>query len=315
MNILICTQNLSKDQYVIEVSEIIKARGYTPVYFERYRNDHFITYSYSRNTFSASLMIEGKTYDLAKSPFYSIWWRVKPVIKSEIPGAEGSIREKFCMLEWRQALNAFECALAKTKWVNPLSASLLINNKPMQLKLASQHGLLTPHTVITNNVDEVLSLLKREKRIIYKTLSSFFNETEAVFTTEITQEMILKDPNAIRMAPGIFQNLIEKAHELRVMVIANQVFVVKVNSQVFSNTQLDWRREPNEEMFSVGELTKDTRQKLLAFHQASGLIYAAYDFIVDKKGREIFLECNPNGQWVLGKNYSISEFFAKELIC
>lgn len=51
-------------------------------------------------------------------------------------------------------------------------------------------------------------------------------------------------------------------------------------------------------MYDTYSLTPKTHKKLMQFHKKSGLIYAAYDFIVDSSGNEIFLECNPGGQWL-----------------
>jgi hypothetical protein len=44
-------------------------------------------------------------------------------------------------------------------------------------------------------------------------------------------------------------------------------------------------------------LPSDIAGKCIAYTQRSGLLFGAFDFAVDKKGRFWFLEDNPNGQW------------------
>ena len=81
-------------------------------------------------------------------------------------------------------------------------------------------------------------------------------------------------------------------------IVEKKAFVVKIESQSGRRTRTDWRRDQGRRMYRPGRLSPGTLRKLLEFHRRSGLVYAAYDMIVTKAGKEVFLECNPGGQWL-----------------
>ncbi len=298
MNVLICTQQ--GEQQIESVCENLRRMGANPVIFERYRNDQFMAYHYGKTT-SAVFRTEDNEYPLNSKTFPVVWYRPKPVILSEIPGEIGRIEEKFCMQEWRVILQSLEIFLSSSHWVNSISASLKAANKTYQLKLALEIGLQIPQTTITNDAAQALKLFQ-DNRVIYKTLSGFYSMKQAIYTNEITYEQVLKNKEAIAMAPGIFQKCIEKSHELRITVVREKIFIVKINSQLQIDSSIDWRRSPKPEHQEFGELSEKTKRKLLMMHKTLGLIYAAYDFIVDTEGNEIFIECNPSGQWLWLEN-------------
>lgn len=309
--------NSHKDEcQVSSVSDVIKSRGFTPIIFERYRKDHFITYEVSNDKLHATVHIEGKTYSLNSETFPTVWSRIKPIVATEIPGEESELREKFCVHEWRHALNSLDVFLTDSKWINNSINNSQISRKAYQLKLATECDLLIPQTVISNNNIDILPLFKSGK-VIYKTLSSFYTKFDSIYTNEINQNIIENSAESVAMAPSIYQSLIKKSYELRVMVIGERIFTVRINSQSKNETSLDWRHQPMEEMYEVGELSTETQHNLLKFHKKAGIIYAAYDFIVDDDGREIFLECNPVGQWLWLKNkleLSVCDAMADELL-
>jgi hypothetical protein len=312
MNVLICSQYC--EFQVEEVCKVLKKMGVTPILFERYRKDHFVSYRYDEQVM-ASLRINEQIYPLNTATFPVVWYRPKPIILSEIPGETAKIAEKFCIQEWRVILQSLDMFLENSKWVNPLGLSQRASNKPYQLKIAKNLGLKVPVTNITNDATVAASLFN-SGRVIYKTLSSFFTAKQAIYTNEVFYDQIINSEQAIAMAPGIFQQYINKAYELRVTVIGEECFVVRINSQLFEKSAIDWRRYPDKKLYAIADLSFPTKEKLLQFHRQLGLVYAAYDFIVDTEGNEIFIECNPAGQWLWLENdleINISQAMAKEL--
>lgn len=312
MNVLICSQY--GEPQVDEVCIRLQKMGVNPIIFERYRKDQFITYHYNKKI-SAVLRTTKEEFPLTKETFPAVWYRPKPIILSEIPGENAKIQEKFCIQEWRAILQSLDIFLSDSKWINPLSANKRAANKAYQLKLASDSGLTIPQTMITNDAVKTLNLFQNN-RVIYKTLNAFFSAKQAIYTNEILYDQVIKNQQAIAMAPGIFQKYINKKYELRITVIGEKLFIVKINSQLLSESSVDWRRRPDRELYDVGEISSETRRKLLNLHKGLGLIYAAYDFVVDEDGHEIFIECNPSGQWLwLEKSVdmNISQAMADEL--
>lgn len=298
MNVLVCSQQ--GEVQVEEVREKMLAAGINCVLFERYRKDHFITYDYKSKP-KAILRLGEDEYSLDSETFPVVWYRPKPIILSELPGELGDVNERFCAHEWRIILKSMDTFLSNSKWVNPIWSSQRAGCKTYQLKLAAELGLITPATIITNDAKQAVTLFNG-KRVIYKTLSSFLTAKQAIYTSEIALGDVVANQTEIAMAPGIFQQYIEKDYELRITIIGKQIFIARINSQLSSSGKVDWRRDPNPKLYELGELTNSTRQKLLDLHTKLGLIYATYDFVVDTDGNEIFLECNPSGQWLWLEN-------------
>lgn len=312
MNVLICSQY--DEGQVAEVSLKLREKGINVVLLERYRRDQFITYHYNHENVLGLLNCCGKEYSLDSKTFPIIWYRPKPMIVSEFPGEMGKLEEKFCIQEWRSVLLSLEIFLKQTKWINPILSSQRADNKAYQLKVASEVGLKIPHTFITNDSHQALELFKHQ-RVVYKTLNGFFSSKKAIYTNEIKSEEVKDNEVSIAMAPGIFQQYIEKRHELRVTVVGEKIFVVKINSQEFDQTTIDWRRKPDASLYQMGSLSETTKVNLLKFHHYFNLTYAAYDFIVDLSGNEIFIECNPSGQWLWLENIlgiGVSQWMADE---
>jgi hypothetical protein len=262
-----------------------------------------------RNTRDRCCLVLGKTEnagcitcDGERIPFSEIagvWWRVKPSARAEFGAGSESVAEALKWKEWRHLLCSLPHFLNFATWINPLRQHFEMSYKPVQLALATELGFAIPDTVVTNDADDVLELFKRNPRVIYKTLSSFLiPPDEMIFTNEVTRGQVLDDAGAIGLAPGIFQELVEKKYELRVTVVGDSVFAVRIESQKFPENSIDWRRNQFAEMYVPTVLRLEEEQRLKALHSRMGLVYAAYDFVVDQKDELVFLECNPGGQWL-----------------
>jgi glutathione synthase/RimK-type ligase-like ATP-grasp enzyme len=313
MQVLILTQG-NYDPHVKCVSDAIKILGGSVVLFERYRRDHLINFCFDKDEISLQFDLEGKIYDT--TDFASVWAREKPILKSEYPVGCGSETEQFVINEWKQAIRSFY-SCSNIFWVNNPIACVKIIPKPYQLTLAKQCGLNISDTLVTNNIRKLKDFTGNHRKIIYKTLYAMQTYSSATFSHVIDINDLTKNPDSVTIAPGIFQQYVEKEYELRITVVGDQLFVAKVDSQPYENSRIDWRLGDYEKMFFHGTLSNETTRNLLCFHRAAELTFAAYDFIVTPEGKEVFLECNPSGQWLWLeklKNMNISHSLAEVLL-
>jgi glutathione synthase/RimK-type ligase-like ATP-grasp enzyme len=283
--------------------------------FDRFCESHLISLSISNTGPGGYLQIDGQRIEL--NDIDAVWWRVKPIVTSEVTGSFEKVAEEFASREWRVTMRALPSFIRNAFWVNPLIAQQQINPKPHQLALASSIGLRLPNSVFTNDVASVASLFHDHERLIYKTVSWFiFPPDEVIYTTEITKDIVTQSHRKFARAPGTYQELVEKSYELRVTVIGDEVFAVRINSQAWTEARIDWRHCQFENMFEPCDLDEDTRSKILEFHSSAGLVIGAYDLIVPNTGRPVFLECNPSGQWLWleeNLNLPISQALARIL--
>lgn len=305
------------DVHIDEVLKVLKKKEVKSVVFKRHSTSHVLTQTFQNGIHSGIIGVDNKKYNL--SDFSSVWWRMKPIVPSEFKGGVGSLVEKFIVQEWGQVLRTLHHFTSDAYWVNPYEKHERISYKPFQLKLAQDCKLTIPRTTISNNVDEIQSVFSKKDEIIYKTLSSLIVPPHGIiFSTKVTLQNIIENKESILKNPGIFQEYVDKAYEARITIVGDKVFGVKIDSQSSNKTSVDWRKDQLRPMYDCFELTSTTLKKLLKFHRNAGLVYAAYDFIISKEGEEIFLECNPGGQWLwldnalkLGISEALADILAK----
>jgi D-alanine-D-alanine ligase-like ATP-grasp enzyme len=91
---------------------------------------------------------------------------------------------------------------------------------------------------------------------------------------------------------------IEKAVELRVVVIGRQIFAVEIHSQHSPKARLDWRRAYSDLTYAVHQLPAQLEEKLRLFVRMFALQYSSMDLILTPSGEYVWLEANPNGQFL-----------------
>lgn len=208
-----------------------------------------------------------------------------------------------CRQQSRTAFFDTLSLLEGARWVNPLLPLLRAESKLLQLTLAQDVGLPLPDTVVTNAPAEARALYERTgKRAVTKLLGALSHTMNAsgdfVYTSRLSDEdMAALD--GLALCPQIFQALVEKQRELRVIVVGRRCFTGAIDASASVRGQVDWRRtEPGSGVvWTEAALPDDVEAKLLALTAALSLRYAAVDLIVTPEGAHVFLEVNPAGEW------------------
>ncbi len=196
-------------------------------------------------------------------------------------------------------LDGLEDFLPFAKWMNRPSVQRRANHKPLQLAWALSAGFNVPNTAFTNSVDEVEGLRSAAQSIVYKPFTPLITaEGEAIFTTDVTDIDLDPAEDSIAYAPGIYQQLLSKHFEVRLIFVGDENFYFKIRSQERSETALDWRHDQEADMFEFQATPTDIAQLVRRFRALSGLDFGAIDLVVDATGAHYFLECNPAGQYL-----------------
>lgn len=296
------------DAHVIAVADELRRIGSLPIVFDIHNQSHFITLSVLNGSTGGHFTIDRQRFDFDR--FSAVWWRLKPVLPAEYNGVPASTDEAFVVRERRATVKSLGSYLRQQFWVNPIDRQERVASKPYQLALASRIGLSVPDTFVTNEPSTAETLFCLHQRAIYKVVHWYFtvhglnNENigdtfgETIYTTEITKSDIRKHAENIKKAPCQFQELLSKSHELRVNIVGDTIWTVRINSQGMQETRMDWRHAQLADIFEKGKLESEVERKLLDFHKEAGLISAAYDLVQTPDGETVFLECNPGGQWL-----------------
>lgn len=188
--------------------------------------------------------------------------------------------------------------------LNPPVEAARSSSKPYQQAVAARVGLNVPKTVHTNDPRRIRSFLAAlGGSMIYKPFTQLGTwklpdgKAAILYTTLLRSESLPED-EVLMATPGIYQELVPKAYELRITLIGDHVFPVKIPSQDIRNAELDWRRNPRELRLERAEISADLERALLRLMREMGLLFGCVDMIVTPEGDHVFLEVNEMGQFL-----------------
>ncbi|MDR0854146.1 MAG: hypothetical protein LBN34_07240 [Clostridiales Family XIII bacterium] len=188
-------------------------------------------------------------------------------------------------------------------WINSTYAQALAKPKVQQLNRALSYGLKIPATLCSCRPQEVQSFADSSPNgLITKVITpgtplvDSFDKQYMIFTQNFNQEKISDEQ--ILSAPAIYQEKITKKFEVRVVIVGENFFACKIDSQASEKTQLDWRHYdfdnvPHEPII----VPQKVRNALAEFVNSYGLVFATVDLAVTQDDEWVFFEINPNGQW------------------
>lgn len=245
---------------------------------------------------SVALEQEKVQIHAGKSPitFVGVWNRLKPRL-----GAGFSEAEVFALRERREYLCALVELSEALNRINHPWKQELARNKLVQLAHARNLGLSIPSTCVSNDPNFIAEKAAIYGDLIYKCLTWLASgDGRILYTNVISQNKILEYQSAIQLAPGIYQELIQKSCEYRVTIVDNEVFPVRIYSQEREDTSLDWRRNQDDVRYESCKLPSIVESKLMDLMKTLDLRYGAIDLIENLEGDFIFLEVNPAGNWL-----------------
>jgi hypothetical protein len=192
------------------------------------------------------------------------------------------------------------CSSLQTLWVSHPLALRRAEVKALQLAEASKAGLKIPHTLISNDPDRATTFVEGlgdADCAIKPLLAVGVTDEQGGFRMPLTAMLPRGHSLAsVASAPTILQPYVEKAFELRCVVIGENIFAAKMDTQANEKSRIDSRGgDPDHEIF---ELPHEVEASLHRVMDSFGLNFASLDMIVTPDGEFVFLELNPNGQWL-----------------
>lgn len=287
LDILIISNTLDFGMDLITLG--LEKRGMS--YF-RLNRDKFQEYKITLDIQKKELLIvhNYKTYCVSEEYIKSIYYRA-PIYLRDIYKPELDEIEQLYRSQWSafiRNLAFFETPI----WINNPESTFRAENKFLQLKYAEKLGFSVPKTIITNTPDYInfkKMIIKSVDTAIFKTASC-----EAFVYSNIVDCNELSDDN-MRVLPVIAQELIEPKVDIRVTVIGNKVFAVKILDKGKGITG-DWRLLKDHLQYHQTELPFDINEKCIKLTKLMKLSYSGIDLAIcgDKY---FFIELNPTGEW------------------
>ncbi|MBB5123059.1 30S ribosomal protein S6 modification protein RimK [Streptomyces eurocidicus] len=165
--------------------------------------------------------------------------------------------------------------------------------KPAGLAAAAACGFTVPPTLITNRPDDARTFIKRYGPVIFKPISvPLYLIDGAAQTVPVSTVEADEIDDSVAGTMHLFQAQVDKTADVRVTVIGNRIFAVRIDSGL-----LDWRTDYSTHTYTPVTPPPDVERALFAYLRHFGLVFGAFDFALAPSGEWTFIECNPSGQW------------------
>jgi hypothetical protein len=293
------------DEHAVAVSLALEHRGHHAI---RWYGSDFPTRQAATFHFRKGEPFEwtltASDLEVRDSQIDRVWWRrPNPPF---LP--EGSLHPQDAWFATRELRSVFESLWLtlgpQVEWVNSPRGARTANSKVVQLRLAPQAGFEIPDTLMSNDPERIRAFLREHEHCgaVYKTfLPVGYREGEKRLsgnTAAICVDQLTSDAT-LRLMPGIFQERISKAYELRVTFMGHHHVALQIRSQEHATTRLDWRSAPlGETPTSLYTLPPAVEKSCLALMRLLGIVFGCFDIIVTPDGRYVFIEVNEAGQFL-----------------
>ncbi len=326
------------DYHVEEVSSILEQNGASCVQFDLESFPKNLQLGIRvNNTDSTSYLFDGKTtYDF--NNISAVWYRdvltpklLKPVrhdtesyIQAEsVTFLEGlhylrpdlfwlatPIQNQLASIKIRQTQLALQLGFK-------IPDTCIGNQTALADMLIQENNTLALKTLYRNSVEFELSVYQKFLKFIYniknrKLLEKYRNEDpsfwqrlqyrnrQTIYTTQFKRSEASSYLTRIPVCPVILQEYIPKKLELRITVVGKKIFPCAIYSQDAPTDEgrIDWRGHEDHIRHEPYVLPSEIEQKCFKLVKSLGLQFGAIDMIVTPNDEYIFLEINPNGQWL-----------------
>lgn len=219
----------------------------------------------------------------------------------------------------------FRYSLSSATWLGHPIYDRWAGSKIHQLQLAKKLGFAIPRTYIGNSFEDFNEWKRKGKALAIKPLDADcleLEEEEYCFFTRRVESSDIEtiEAQVFNTSVNYIQEYIEKLRELRVTVVGDDVFTCVIDSQSMEIDQgkEDWRQGYDHDLRHY-PITTSPRVKdfCLEYLNHLNLNFGCFDFIETPKNEYVFLECNPNGQWMWIEEETglkISDSIAKFLV-
>lgn len=303
----------SSDQQLRLVIEKLEKTGVAVVLI-----DHDATRSLSLDfrKDGIELTVEGR-----RLPAPALVWsrlKIRSVLSSWTPE---TVPEYLRRAEWRGFLLGLAFALGD-RVIGPVWAA---DFKVHQMAVASRVGLRLPASRVVLGREAALDFLQRDGDLVTKPIDvknlpnlganpdSYTLLTPVQFTPEDVESA---DAEEFSACPLLLQHRVRRGEEYRVIGFPDRSFCYRVRGRIENRMRVE-DRAINLHVYDTIATPAELETKVAAYLREMGLEYGAFDFLKEDDGDLLFLECNPEGQWVAANginHHEVAEHFAAQLV-
>jgi ATP-grasp ribosomal peptide maturase len=186
------------------------------------------------------------------------------------------------------------------RWVNHPSALADCEFKPRQLAVGAAAGLRVPATLITNDPGRVSEFADQVGDLVVKPLAEPSVAEAGALTVAYTRRLTsadYQDLAGVQATAHLFQQWVEPRYAVRLTVVGERLFPVAIYPGSPA-ARVDWRSDYDSLTYEMIACPEPVIQGVRRFMAEFGLVFGAFDFVVEQDTADWFLlECNAGGQW------------------
>jgi len=279
--------------YDFSVDLVVQELEKRNVDYLRINKENLSQYEININPVKKEFHISGEGVDRKITKVKSIWFR-QAVFLRNTPAKALSLEEQLSRSQWSAFLRSL-MLFEDSYWMNWPASTYAAESKPYQLMIASEVGFKVPATEIGNSFKNSKIL---DTKIIVKSLDTVLlrdgDDCLFTYTSNVEASELIK--GHINSAPLIVQHYVNQKTDIRVTVIENDIFAVKITSNG-AGIDDDWRLTKRERIeYTDIPLPDELVKSCKLFMKRLNLNFGAIDFI-ESNGEYYFIEINPTGEW------------------
>lgn len=207
--------------------------------------------------------------------------------------------------------------------INKPQSNFAANNKIDQLRFVQNYGkgIIVPETILTNNPEVLQEFYDKYQQICHKLQKAALVQRDNEYLTtynNLVSDNNMKHSDLIRRNPNLFQRYIDKKYEIRITALKDEVVGIAIHSQDSDQSKIDFRRYDFENVpYKKVELPQNIIHFCRDLLEHYNLSFGEIDMIYTPNEEYVFLELNPNGQWLwleLKSGYNLTKDIAENLI-
>lgn len=270
------------------------------------------------------IFIRDSGREIALDAVEAVWYRKPDPVRVDHFDLDGGALD-YVEAEYREILDGLYALLSNVPWINNPFTTRLAHRKMLQLQVAARAGFATPRTLVTNVAAEALRFAESVGGdVAVKSLGALSvmdssgprDVQYGIFTRRIDRRELAAVSDKIPYLPTTFQEFIPKRYELRITCVGDRVFACRIDARPGDVTADDYRFDTANLDHAAVECP-ELHDRLRAYMKALDLNFACFDVIISRSGEAVFLEANPNGQWLWVEHLTglpIGRAIAEELL-
>jgi hypothetical protein len=277
------------DIHARHIANLLRGRGREVFYVSRAHFGNGASLSLRPDAQRGSITIDGTR--IVSDDISAVWYR-RPGMVHAAPVITDELDRSFTENEWAQILDGF-FAVASRRNISPPWKQRAAT-KPLQLSMASRVGLRVPKTLITSDPAEALAFAGEfEGGTVHKAMTS---PSHHFVDTRVWNSTDAQHIGDLPLCPTIFQQRIVGPADVRATVVGSQIFsacILMGSGRAGVDSRLD-----ADAPCTPYQLPSDVESAILRLMDELGLVFGTIDLKVADNGDHVFLEINPQGQFL-----------------